>query len=100
VNTKQKEAWWARVQRVEDRIISEDERQRLSDMLQSGAMVKALGIVLSEVNNAAASMLSTNLGSPEGISSALREQGSASGIVRAVEVLAELAMDTKDQGED
>lgn len=98
MNYKQKETWWGRLQNVEyQEGLDTKEKQDLSELLQSGVMVKALGLLLHQVPNHAASLLKADLLSEEGVKSAIRVQSQAAGITRGVEILGEMTLEDEEK---
>jgi hypothetical protein len=98
MNQERMEAWWSRLQDVEyQEGLDTKEREDLSNLLQHGIMVKALGLLLHRVPKYAASLLSIDLSSEDGVKQAIRNQSQAAGITRSVEMLGEMALETKER---
>jgi len=100
VKVEIREAWWGRLQLVTEEELTGQERDRLSEMLQSSVMAKAMGIVLHEVWASGASLLGADLSSQAAVNEAVRLQGQAAGITRAIEKLGDMATEYREGNQD
>lgn len=80
--------------------LSTEESEELLGFLASSVLRKALRLILHEHDEFLLQMRSADLSGQIGISAAIKVQGKAEGLARAVDVLAELAAFTEEEEED
>jgi hypothetical protein len=100
VNLRTREAWWGRISQVKEFELTTDERNRLSELIQSSAFVKAAGIVLTGVTGIGMGLVKADLSSPAEINHACRYQGMATGLTKAIEMLGDLATEPMKDDQD
>lgn len=91
---------WAAIQNADISPLSTAEKDYVSQVLSSRVMRRVLARVLCEVNVIGGAMVSTPLTSQEGIFQAVRNQGQAAGITRAVEIICAQALDADAEDSD
>ena len=95
---EQLESWWGRLEQVKwAEGLDTKEREMVRAVLQREVMVKALGLLLHNIPDFAASLLKADLVSPEGIKAAIRLQSQAAGISHAVRLLGEMVLEEKGE---